>query len=188
MPELESSLPLLSEGLVEEFQNQRNILITGPINSDLALKVMILLRHLDNESHDPIYLYINSPGGSVSAGLTIVDNMRLIKSPVHTVCFGLAASMGAVIFAAGEKGHRYVLPHAEVMIHQPWSSIADDLKQSDLEIMSSHMRRTRERLETILAEASGKTLEQMHEACEKDNWLNAEEAIAIGLADKILKK
>ena len=186
MPEA-ITLPLVSESLLTEFQSQRNIIIAGTVDNELALRVMILLRNFDNESHDPIYLYINSPGGAVGAGLTIVDNMKLVKSPVHTVCYGVAASMGAVIFAAGEKGHRYILEHSEVMIHQPWGTLDSNYKQSDLEIVSAHMKRTRHSLETVLAEAAGKTLEEIHAACEKDNWLSAEEAIAMGLADKILK-
>ena len=186
MPELSAMIPLVSEALVSKFQGERNILITGEINDELALRVMLLLRDLDNENHDPITLYINSPGGSVSAGLTIVDNMRLVKSPVYTLCYGMAASMGAVIFASGEKGHRYCLKHSEVMIHQPWRTLESAYKQSDLEIVSAHMRRTREALEQVLADAAGKTIEEMHAACEKDNWLTAEDAVSMGLADKIL--
>lgn len=187
MPDLEANLPLINDELIARFQNERNILISDTITSELALKVMLLLRDLDNQSNDPIYLYINSGGGSVSAGLTIVDNMRLIKSPVYTVCYGLAASMAAIIFSAGDKGHRYVLPHAEIMIHQPWRTMEDSYKQSDLEVVSYHMKRTRTALEQLLADASGRSLEEMHDACERDNWLTAEEAIEMGLADKILK-
>ncbi len=180
------SLPLISKELVEKFQKERNVIIAEEISDELALRVMLLLRSLDSESHDPINFYINSPGGSVSAGLTIVDNMRLIKSPVYTICYGSAASMAAVIFASGEKGHRYVLKHSEVMIHQPWRQFGQAYKQSDLEIVSEHMKRTRLQLEEILAEASGKSLEEMHQACERDNFLTAEDAVRIGLADKIL--
>ena len=186
MPEETISFPLVSAELVTEFQKQRNVIISDEITAELALKVMLLLRSLDNESHDPINFYINSPGGSVSAGLTIVDNMRLIKSPVYTICYGTAASMAAVIFASGEKGHRYMLRHSEVMIHQPWRQFGEAYKQSDLEIVSEHMKRTRLQLEEILAEASGRSLEEMHAACEKDNFLTAEDAVKMGLADKIL--
>ena len=185
MPEETITLPLISRDLVIDFQKERNIVIADEITSELALNVMLLLRSLDNESHDPINFYINSPGGSVSAGLTIVDNIRLIKSPVYTICYGTAASMAAVIFASGEKGHRYMLKHSEIMIHQPWRQFGEAYKQSDLEIVSEHMKRSRLQLEEILAEASGRPLEEIHAACEKDNFLTAEDAIAMGLADKI---
>ena len=181
------AFPLVSTALVEEFQSERNLLICEDINDALALRIMLVLRHLDNESNDPIYLYINSPGGSVSAGLTIIDNMKLVKSPIYTVCYGLAASMAALIFAAGEKGHRYILPHGEVMIHQPWRQIQAAFNQSDFEREGNRFKRLRETLEKILADASGRSLKEMHDACEHDNFLTAEEAIEMGLADIILK-
>ena len=182
------AFPLVSTALVEEFQSERNLLICEDINDALALRIMLVLRHLDNESNDPIYLYINSPGGSVSAGLTIIDNMKLVKSPIYTVCYGLAASMAALIFAAGEKGHRYILPHGEVMIHQPWRQIQAAFNQSDFEREGRHFKRMRDSLEQILSETSGKSIEEMHSACEHDNFLTAEEAIEMGLADSILKE
>lgn len=186
MPE-NVTLPLLSESLVTEFQGQRNILICREIDDDLALRIMLLLRHLDNESHDPIYFYINSPGGNVLSGLTIIDNMRLTKSPIYTVNYGIAASMAAEIFVCGAKGHRYMLPHSELMIHQPWREIQASYKQSDFELVNNRFKRLRFELEEILAETSGQTLEAIHEACERDNYMTAEEAIAMGFADKILK-
>lgn len=182
------ALPLLSNELVLQFQSERNLIIAGEINQDLALRMMLLLRQFDIDSHDPIYIYINSPGGSVSAGLSIIDNMRLCKSPIYTINFGLAASMGAVIFACGTKGHRYVLPHSEVMIHQPWRQVEASYNQSDFEREGRHFKRMRDSLEQILSETSGKSIEEMHAACEHDNFLTAEEAIEMGLADSILKE
>lgn len=182
------TLPILSGDIMKEFQDQRNIVIADTINDELALKVMLLLRHMDNLSHDPIYLYINSGGGSVTAGLTIVDNIALIKSPVYTVCYGIAASMAAVIFSVGEKGHRYMTPHSELMIHQPWNSASiSGMKETDLAGLAEEMSNTRRKLETILAKASGRSLDEMHAACEKDNYLDPDEAIAMGLADKVIQ-
>lgn len=180
-------LPMLSMDLVQSFQAERNLIINQEIDQELALRLMLLFRKLDLESHDPICLYINSGGGDVSAGLTIIDNMRLCKSPIHTLCYGMAASMAAVIFACGEKGHRYILPHSEIMIHQPWRSFKTDIKQSEFERISARFKRTRDDLESILAEASGKSLEEIHAACEYDNFLQAQEAVDMGLADVILK-
>ena len=182
------AFPLVSTDLVQEFQSQRNILVCEEISDELALRIMLVLRHLDNESNDPIYFYINSPGGSVSAGLTIIDNMRLCKSPIYTVCYGCAASMAALIFSVGEKGHRYSLPHGEVMIHQPWRQIQAAFNQSDFEREGNRFKRLRDTLETILSEASGRSQQEMHDACEHDNFLTAEQAIEMGLADIILNK
>ena len=179
-------LPLLTVDQLAEFQKERNIIIADEISDDLALRVMILLRSFDMQSNKPINIYLNSPGGSVSAGLTIIDNMRLIKSPIHTICYGMAASMAAVIFACGEKGHRYVLPHAEIMIHQPWSGGGRTMKQTEAEIFYKHLTRTREITEALLAENSNITIEEMHIACEQDNYLTAAEAVKMGLADEIL--
>ena len=182
------TFPILSGEIMLEFQEQRNIVIADTITDDLALKVMLLLRRMDQQSNDPIYLYINSGGGSVIAGLTIVDNMSLIKSPVYTVCYGIAASMAAVIFSCGQKGHRYMTAHSELMIHQPWNSASiSGMKETDLVGLAEEMSNTRRKLEEILAKNSGKTLKEIHNACEKDNYLDPDEAIAMGLADKIIQ-
>ena len=139
------------------------------------------------ESEDPekeIYMYINSPGGSVSAGLAILDTMQYIRPKVCTVCMGMAASMGAVLLAAGNKGSRLILPNAEVMIHQPLGGAQG--QATDIEIQARHILRTKERLTRILAQACGKDTDVLAADMERDNWLSAEEALDYGLVDRIL--
>ena len=139
-PELLPGLPLITSATIAAFQEERNILITGEVNSQLMIKVVLLLREFDKKDPtQPITLYIDSPGGSVNAGLVIVDYMKLCKAPVYTVCMSLAASMGAVIFSAGEKGHRYMFEHSQLMIHQPWQGLPDHAKESELARLSEEM-------------------------------------------------
>ena len=141
----------LLELLVEEFQRDRNILLLGEVNEEMAIRTMLLLRKFDRDDPDePIYLYINSPGGSVIDGLSIIDNMALIHAPVYTVVVGMAASMGAVIFSCGEKGHRYMLENSQLMIHQPWRSMQSAMKESDMAAAAEEMTNKRRKLEKIL--------------------------------------
>jgi ATP-dependent Clp protease protease subunit len=138
------------------------------------------------EAQDPdkdIYFYINSPGGSVSAGLAIYDTMNFIKCDVSTICIGMAASMGAFLLSAGAKGKRIALPHSEIMIHQPLGGAQG--QASDIKISADHILRTRDTLNRILAENSGRTIEEIEKATDRDNFLTAQQALEFGLIDKI---
>lgn len=165
---------------------ERIISLCGEVTDDMAEVVISELLYLESQSHEPITIYINSPGGSVSAGLAIYDTMQYLTSPVSTVCMGIAASMGAFLLAAGEKGKRYVLPNAEVMIHQPLGGAKG--QATDVLIQADHLKRTKERLNRILAEKTGKDIETIAKDTDRDNWLTAEEAVAYGLADAIMEK
>lgn len=165
---------------------ERIVFVTGPIEDHMANLVVAQLLFL--EAEDPkkdIYMYVNSPGGSVSAGLGIVDTMNHIKPDVATVCVGLAASMGSIILSQGAKGKRSILPNAEVMIHQPWGGTQG--QATDIEITARHILRTRETLNKMLAKASGKPLAQIEKDTDRDFFMTAEEAKKYGLVDVILK-
>ena len=157
------------------------------IDDDVANIVVAQLLHL--ESADPekdISLYINSPGGSVSAGLAIYDAMQFIRCDVSTVCLGMAASMGSVLTTAGTPGKRFITPNAQIMIHQPMGGSGERTQQTDFDILAEEMRKTRDRLEGILAKHTGQTVETIHRDSERDHWLTAEEAKAYGLVDEII--
>lgn len=165
---------------------ERIIFVTGPIEDHMANLVVAQLLFL--ESEDPkkdISLYINSPGGSVSAGLGIVDTMNHIKPDVSTVCVGMAASMGSLILSQGAKGKRYALPNAEVMIHQPLGGAQG--QASDIEITARHILKTRERLNKMLAKATGKPLTQIEKDVDRDFFMDAQEAKKYGLIDEVHK-
>jgi len=165
---------------------ERIIFVTGAIDDHMANLVVAQLLFL--ESEDPkkdIFLYINSPGGSVSAGLGIVDTMNHIKPDVATVCVGLAASMGSIILSQGAKGKRYALPNAEIMIHQPWGGAQG--QASDIEITARHILKTRERLNKMLAKASGKTLAEIEKDTDRDFFMDAVETKKYGLIDEVYK-
>lgn len=162
----------------------RIVFLTGEINDQTADVVIAQLIYL--EGKDPkkdIYLYINSPGGSVTAGFAIMDTMNYIKCDVKTICVGLAASMGAIILTSGTKGKRYCLPNAEVMIHQPLTGVQG--QASDVAIVAENILKTRKKLNKILAEASGKSLEQIEKDTDRDHYMDAEEAKSYGLIDEI---
>jgi ATP-dependent Clp protease protease subunit len=164
----------------------RIIFLGGPIDDDVANLTIAQLLFL--ESEDPkkdVSFYINSPGGSVSAGLAILDTMNHIKPSVSTVCVGMAASAAAVILAAGEKGKRYALPNAEVMIHQPWGGAQG--QATDIEITAKHILATRDRLNKILAKASGQPLAKIEKDVERDYFMTADEAKKYGLIDTVYK-
>lgn len=165
---------------------ERIIFVTGAIEDHGANLVVAQLLFL--ESEDPkkdISLYINSPGGSVTAGLSIVDTMNHIKPDVAVVCTGMAASMGSIILSQGAKGKRSMLPNAEVMIHQPWGGIQG--QASDIEITARHILKTRERLNRMLAKATGKSLAQIEKDTDRDFFMTAEEAKKYGIVDTIYK-
>ena len=165
---------------------ERIVSLCGEVTDDMAEVIIAELLYLDSIDHAPITIYINSPGGSVSAGLAIYDTMQYLHSPVSTICMGIAASMGAFLLAAGEKGKRFVLPNAEVMIHQPLGGAKG--QATDVLIHAEHLRRTKERLNKILSENTGKNITQVAADTDRDNWLTAEEAVAYGLADIVLTK
>jgi ATP-dependent Clp protease protease subunit len=164
---------------------ERVIFMVGPVNDQMANLIVAQLLFLESENPDKdISLYINSPGGSVSAGLAIFDTMQFIKPDVSTLCTGLAASMGAFLLAAGAKGKRFSLPNSRIMIHQP--SGGSQGQASDIEIQAREILYLRERLNAILAERTGKTAEQIGKDTDRDNFMSAQEAFDYGLIDKVL--
>ena len=165
----------------------RIIFLGDEINDDTASLVVAQLLFLESEDPDKdISLYINSPGGVMSAGMAIFDTMNYIKPDVSTICVGMAASMAAFLLAAGARGKRYVLPNAEVMIHQPLGGMQGQAE--DLRIHADHILKIREKLNRILSERTGQPLEKVAVDTDRDNYLSAQEAVAYGLADKIVEK
>lgn len=165
----------------------RIIFLSGEIDDAVANTVVAQLIYL--EAKDPskdINLYINSPGGSVSAGLAIYDTMNYIKCDVSTICIGMAASMGAFLLSSGAKGKRFALPNSEIMIHQPLGGAQG--QASDIKIAAEHILKTKKKLNTILAANSGKPLEQIERDTDRDNYLSAEDALNYGLIDKVFFK
>ena len=167
--------------------NDRIVFLGEAIDDAVANTVVAQLLHLESADPDKdISLYINSPEGSVSAGLAIYDTMNYIRCDVSTICMGMAASMASVLMAAGASGKRFILPNAQIMIHQPMGGSGERTQQTDFEIIAKEMRKTRDRLEGILAKHTGQTIEKVHADSERDNWMSAEEALAYGLADKVV--
>ena len=165
----------------------RIIFLSGEIDDATANTVVAQLIYL--EAKDPskdISLYINSPGGSVTAGLAIYDTMNYIKCDVSTICIGMAASMGAFLLSSGARGKRYALPNSEIMIHQPLGGAQG--QASDIKIAAEHILRTREKLNKILAENSGKPVQTIEKDTDRDNFLSAQEALEYGLIDKVFYK
>ena len=164
---------------------ERIIILSEEVNHVTASLTTAQLLFLAAEDPDKdIQFYINSPGGSVSDGLMIYDTMQHIKPDVQTICMGMAASMGAFLLAAGAKGKRYVLPNAEVMIHQPSGGAQG--QSTDIQIAAKHIQRTKDKLNKILSERTGQSLEKIAEDAERDYWMSAEEAVAYGLVDQIM--
>lgn len=169
--------------------NDRIIMLYDQVNDVTASLVVAQLLYLESQdSEKDISLYINSPGGSVTAGMAIYDTMNYIKCDVSTICIGLAASMGAFLLSSGAKGKRIALPNSEIMIHQPLIGGGLGGQQTDIMIHAKNLERTRDRLEAIMAANSGKTPEEMHTACERDNYMTAQEALEFGLIDKVIEK
>jgi ATP-dependent Clp protease protease subunit len=164
---------------------ERIIFLVGPVNDQMANLIVAQLLFLESENPDKdISLYINSPGGSVSAGMAIYDTMQFIKPNVSTLCTGLAASMGAFLLAAGEKGKRFSLPNSRIMIHQPLGGAQG--QASDIEIQAREILYLRERLNSILAERTGKSVEEIAKDTDRDNFMSADAAVAYGMIDKVL--
>jgi len=167
--------------------NDRIIILADEVND--ATASIIVAEMLFLEAQDPdrdIYFYINSPGGSVTAGLAIYDTMNYIKCDVSTICMGMAASMGAFLLSGGAKGKRLALPNAEIMIHQPLGGTKG--QASDIKIHADHILKTRDRLNRLLAGHTGKPLEEIERDTERDNFLSADEAVKYGLIDKVITK
>ena len=164
---------------------ERVIFLVGPVNDMTANLIVAQLLFLESENPDKdVYLYINSPGGSITAGMGIYDTMRFIKPDVSTLCVGQAASMGAFLLAAGAKGKRYVLPNSRVMIHQPLGGFQG--QASDIEIHAKEILYLKGRLNSLLAEHTGQSLETIERDTERDNFMSAETAVSYGLADKVM--
>lgn len=164
----------------------RIIFLSGPIDDDVANIVIAQLLFLQSEdSKKDISLYVNSPGGSVTAGLAILDTMNYIKPDVSTMCVGMAASAASVILSAGTKGKRFALPNSEIMIHQPWSEGIGG-QATDIEIRAKHIIKTREILNKILSKNTGQSLEKIDKDVERDFFMSADEAKKYGIVDKIL--
>ena len=164
----------------------RIIMLSGPIEDDMANSIVAQLLFLDaQDSTKDIYMYINTPGGSVSAGLAIVDTMNFIKSDVQTIVMGMAASMGTVIASSGAKGKRFGLPHSTVMIHQPSGGAQG--QQTEIQIAAEEILKTRKMINGILAENSGQPIEQIERDTERDHYLTAQEAVDYGLLDGIME-
>ena len=167
--------------------NERIIFLGGPIDDHVANLVIAQLLYLDHtDPKKDIYLYINSPGGSVTAGLTILDTMGFVKSDVSTICVGIAASMGAVLLSAGTKGKRFSLPNSEVMIHQVMGGAEG--QASDIAINAKHILRTKETLNKILAKNTGQTTAQIEKDSDRDYYMTADEAKKYGIIDDIVSK
>ncbi len=165
----------------------RIIMLDGAINDESASLIVSQLLFLEAEDPDKdINVYINSPGGLITAGMAIYDTMNYIRPDVCTICIGMAASMGAFLLSSGAKGKRYILPNAEVMIHQPLGGTQGQAE--DIRIHAEHIIRTREKLNRILAKNTGKPYEQVCQDTDRDNYLSAEEALEYGLVDKIVEK
>ncbi len=164
----------------------RIIMLSGEIDDNLANTIVAELIYLEGKDPDKdICLYINSPGGSVTAGLAIYDTMNYIKCDVSTICIGMAASMGAFILSSGKKGKRFALPNSEIMIHQPLGGAQG--QASDIKIQADHILKIKDKLNKILAENTGKAVEEVEKDTDRDNYLSAEDALNYGIIDKIYK-
>ncbi|MBR3864205.1 MAG: ATP-dependent Clp protease proteolytic subunit [Clostridia bacterium] len=166
----------------------RIILLNGQVDEASAMQVILKLLDFDKQDENQeISLYINSPGGSILHGLAIYDTIKLIKAPVSTVCYGMAASMGAFLLSCGKKGRRFALPHSRILIHQPLINTESGIvrTQSDMQKMADSILKSRNELEKIMAENIGVSLEKIHHDCERDNWMSANEALEYGIIDGI---
>jgi len=164
----------------------RIILLSGEITDDTANSVIAQILYLDSLNHDDISLYINSPGGSVTAGMAIYDTMNFVESDVSTICLGMAASMAAFLLSSGEKGKRFILPNGEVMIHQPLGGAQG--QATEIKIAAEHILKLRKRLNKMLAENTNQKIETIEHDTERDNFMDSKEALEYGLVDKIIEK
>ena len=172
----------------KKFLEQRKIFFWGVVHDNSAKEIVNKLLYLDAvKPGEEIKLFINSPGGVVTSGMVIYDTMKMISSPVSTICMGMAASMGSILLSGGTKGKRYIYPHGEVMIHQPSIGGAQGTS-ADLEILANQIAKTKELGAKILADNCGKSLDQVMKDFDRDYWMNAQEALAYGIVDGVLDK
>lgn len=175
--------------IYDRLYRERIIFLGRGINDGLANQIIAIMLYLDSEDPGkPIYLYINSPGGSVTAGMAIFDTMQHIKSEVVTICVGLAASMGAFLLAAGSKGKRLALPHSRIMIHQPLGGIQGRRQATDIDIEAREILRIKRQLNEIMAKNTGQPIEKIEKDTDRDYFMSAEEAKAYGLIDKVIEE
>ena len=182
-------LLMLNKRLEKYFFEKRSVYLWGVVDDKSAREVVSKLLLLDEDKPgEEIKFYINSPGGVVTSGMVMYDTMKMIKSPVSTICMGLAASMGSILLSGGVKGRRFIYPHGEVMIHQP--SIGGRIQgvSADLEIQAEQTKRVKEIGAGILAKNCGKTVEQIMKDFDRDYWMDADEAIKYGIVDKLIEK
>lgn len=165
---------------------ERIVLLSGEINDEKANILIAELLYLDSINNDDINIYINSPGGSVTAGMAIYDTMNFLKSDVSTTCVGIAASMGAFLLSSGKKGKRYALPNSEVMIHQPLGGVEG--QATEIKIAAEHILKTKEKLNKILSKNTEKNIKQIENDTDRDHFLTSQEALDYGIIDKIIKK
>ena len=176
-----------SYDILSRLLNDRIIFLSEEVNDTTASLIVAQLLYLENQDPDKdIQFYINSPGGSVTAGMAIYDTMQYIKCDINTICVGMAASMGAFLLSAGTKGKRMALPNAEIMIHQPSAGTQGQI--TDMAIHMKRLQTIKDRMNKILSENTGKSLEEVTAACERDNFMTAEEAKAFGLIDEIVQR
>ncbi|RMF27299.1 MAG: ATP-dependent Clp protease proteolytic subunit [Cyanobacteria bacterium J083] len=175
--------------IYDRLYRERIIFLSRGVNDSIANQIISVMLYLDSEDPGkPIYLYINSPGGSVTAGMAIYDTMQYIKSDVITICVGLAASMGAFLLAAGAKGKRLALPHSRIMIHQPLGGVPGRRQATDIEIEANEILRIRDQLNHLLAENTGQPLEKIEKDTDRDYFMSAQEAKDYGLIDKVIEE
>ena len=173
--------------IFSRLQNDRIIFLSEEVNDTTASLVVAQLLYLEAQDPDKdIQFYINSPGGSVTAGMAIYDTMQYIKCDVATICVGMAASMGAFLLSAGAKGKRMALPNAEIMIHQPSAGTQGQI--TDMAIHMKRLQTIKERMNRIMSENTGRSIEEVTAACERDNFMSAQEAMEFGLIDKVLER
>ncbi|BAQ59623.1 ATP-dependent Clp protease proteolytic subunit [Geminocystis sp. NIES-3708] len=174
--------------IYDRLYRERIIFLGRGVNDSLANQIIAVMLYLDSEDNNkPIYLYINSPGGSVTAGLAIYDTMQHIKSEVVTICVGLAASMGAFLLTAGAKGKRLALPHSRIMIHQPLGGVQGRRQATDIEIEAKEILRIRDDLNSMMAYHTGQTIEKIAKDTDRDYFMSAQEALEYGLIDKVIE-
>lgn len=174
--------------IYERLFRERIIFLTEEVSDSIANAIVAYMLYLDSDDPTkPIYIYINSPGGSVTAGMAIYDTMRYIKSEVVTICVGLAASMGSFLLCAGTPGKRLALPHSRIMIHQPLGGVGRR-QATDIEIEANHIVQIKRRLNGLMAEHTGQSIEQIEKDTDRDNFMSAEEAKAYGLIDRVIEE
>lgn len=177
----------LGDRIAERFLERRQIFLWGAVTDRSAESIVARMLFLEaSDPGKPIYFFINSPGGVITSGMAIYDVMKMISSPVHTICMGMAASMGAILLTVGEKNHRYVFEHAKVMIHQPLISGQIVAPALDIKIHAEEIKKTRAELNRIIAETSGQPLTRVEKDTDRDYYLDGKGAVEYGLADKVL--